>query len=84
MCFLASFSLVAYQYQEEQILIFGKLNRKKKTVLFLLFAFNVLGRTAQILAWGLAIFSSQSHAILFLNVALLDIDTLSVRAYCPS
>ena len=45
MCFLASFSLVAYQYQEEQILIFGKLNRqKKKTVLFLLFAFNVLGR----------------------------------------
>ena len=44
MCFLASFSLVAYQYQEEQILIFGKLNRKKKTVLYLLFAFNVLGR----------------------------------------
>ena len=44
MCFVASFSLVAYQYQEEQILIFGKLNRKKKTVLFLLFAFKVLGR----------------------------------------
>ena len=44
MCFLASFSLVAYQYQEEQIMIFGKLNCKKKTVLFLLFAFNVLGR----------------------------------------